>query len=382
MNSPTSTPTQPVLIRHLDDWPRRDRECWEQATAPHSVLDDFGRAADWAPATRRLAIASYGRWLSWLDQMGLLFDQEDPATRMTKERARAFIAALQVSFSSTTVSMTLSSLSSTLRVMCPDPSHPYLAKVVVRLSAMAVPARDRRHSIVPASELFALGIRIMDNADSLDANPLHSARTFRDGLIIALLAARPFRRANFVAMELGRHLTLQNSGHHIRYEGHETKTGKPLSCPFPVKLESYLDRYRKIHRPYLMDQFDRFPRKVGSKPAGDRLWVSSAGTALSETGFFKIITTVTRKEFGLWITPHMFRHCAATSIALEAPESVRITSSILGHSGLTTSEKYYNLAHAVEAGRRHSDTIQSLRNTDGKKHYRRRSIAAGWDARG
>jgi integrase len=61
------------------------------------------------------------------------------------------------------------------------------------------------------------------------------------------------------------------------------------------------------------------------------------------------------------MNPHLFRDCAATTIALNDPEHVLITRDLLGHTTLRTAERYYNLARSVEAARAHQKLIRSLR---------------------
>ncbi len=61
------------------------------------------------------------------------------------------------------------------------------------------------------------------------------------------------------------------------------------------------------------------------------------------------------------LNPHLFRDCAATSIAIEDPEHVRISASILGHASLATTEKYYNQARTLEAGRLYQKSVVTMR---------------------
>jgi integrase len=63
------------------------------------------------------------------------------------------------------------------------------------------------------------------------------------------------------------------------------------------------------------------------------------------------IVTLTRRLLGKAINPHAFRDCLMTTIATEAPESVRAGARILGHRDLRTSEKHYNFASAITAQR-------------------------------
>ena len=69
----------------------------------------------------------------------------------------------------------------------------------------------------------------------------------------------------------------------------------------------------------------------------------------------------TRAAFGQHISPHMFRDCCATTLAIAAPEKLQLVLPILGHASLATSERHYNQAGSLEAGRRHQQTIEALR---------------------
>jgi integrase/recombinase XerD len=78
----------------------------------------------------------------------------------------------------------------------------------------------------------------------------------------------------------------------------------------------------------------------------------------------------TRRAFGRTINPHLFRDCAATSVAVHDPEHVRIASVVLGHAWASTTEKYYNQAQMLTAAREHNREIVSLRK--GARSWRSR----------
>ncbi len=62
------------------------------------------------------------------------------------------------------------------------------------------------------------------------------------------------------------------------------------------------------------------------------------------------------------VNPQLFRDCAATSIAIEAPDHVGIIMPVLGHARATTGERYYNQARSLEAARRFQAVIDGFRN--------------------
>jgi hypothetical protein len=66
------------------------------------------------------------------------------------------------------------------------------------------------------------------------------AGAYRNELIVALLAARPLRRRNFVALELSRHLLRAYAGWRLVIPGSETKTGAAARPPFPAVLAARL----------------------------------------------------------------------------------------------------------------------------------------------
>ena len=82
---------------------------------------------------------------------------------------------------------------------------------------------------------------------------------------------------------------------------------------------------------------------------------------MTEMGIYLRICALTQQRFGHAVNPHLFRDSAATSIAIEDPEHVHIIRSVLGHSTIQTSERYYVHAQSLEASRRYQRRILELR---------------------
>ena len=68
----------------------------------------------------------------------------------------------------------------------------------------------------------------------------------------------------------------------------------------------------------------------------------------------------TMAAFGRYLSPHLFRDCAATTIAIDDPRHARSIMDILGHSTLATSEKHYNQARSLDASRQYQKIIAGL----------------------
>ncbi|MBS0562785.1 MAG: site-specific integrase [Proteobacteria bacterium] len=195
---------------------------------------------------------------------------------------------------------------------------------------------------------------------------------FRDGLMIALLALRPLRRANFCETEIDRNLVRHGDGYRLTFDITEPKTEYRIELPFPPAHLSQLERYLTFHRPWLCRQTGhRNPAHPFREP-GNRLWISKTGSALSVEGFYKNIRNLTEAKFGFNVNPHLFRDCLATSVAIHDPEHVGITRVLLGHKTSKTAERSYNRAGSIQAGRRAQACITDLR-WQGRSENRNRS---------
>jgi integrase/recombinase XerD len=157
---------------------------------------------------------------------------------------------------------------------------------------------------------------------------------FRDGLCVALLAAMPVRIGNFATLRIGHHLIQQGAGWGVSLSAAETKTRKPDSWPVPAALNPSIQRYLGEIRPALLAR----GRKT---PTTDRLWIGSGGGPVDQQTVRHWIERVTEEALGVAITPHRFRHAAATTYTLERPSSAVDAAALLGHTSPATTEKHY-----------------------------------------
>jgi integrase len=195
----------------------------------------------------------------------------------------------------------------------------------------------------------------MNEAESPELRALNAAVRFRNGLAIALLAYRPARRANMSNIRIGQHLAMRGASYWITFAAHETKQRNAIEFEVPPSLTAAVDRYLKTFRPVLITA----PPFCGT--AGDAFWVSADGGPLSVQGFYKMIVETTKSGFGESINPHLFRDCAATTVAIDDPGSAAAIAGILGHSSIVTSERHYNQARSIDASRRYQGILAGLR---------------------
>jgi integrase/recombinase XerD len=339
----------------LPEWPAADRALWCAALAPGDLLEPGGARVGHAPATNRKVERGYGRWLAWLRHTGRLDEGQPPAARIAREAVAAYLRALAAHNGSLTRISRLEELHQAARVMDPQADWGWIRRLAGRVRARHVPVRDKRARLVGAEALFALGLALMGGA-ARRTTPRQRATQFRDGLVVALLAARPLRRRNLAGLRLGEHVVRRGPDWWLQVPGAETKTGTPIEMPWPEGLVPRLEAYLGVHRPVLAGLRLRW-----ACPVGAALWVSGDGSPMTEMALYDRIVAHTRAAFGRGVNPHLFRDCAATSVARDDPEHVGVATALLGHRSRTTTERHYNQARGVEAVRRLQAVLTGLR---------------------
>jgi integrase/recombinase XerD len=341
----------------IADWPARDRKLWSKAVEPGRLFGGGGAGAHWSAASRVVVACGYNHWLSWLAAQEVLDPNMRPADRVTPERVEAYINDVLAKLAPYSVLTRVQGLHDAIRVMEPKSDWKWIAQLRQSLKARARPARDKFTRLKQPEELVALGERLMDEAEAAsEGSAKRRAVRYRDGLLIAFLAYRPVRRRNLAMMRLGRHLVKVGGCWRIVFAAEETKTRLPYEAVLPAALEPRLEHYLDVHRPVLL-------RGDPADGNSDAVWISEDGIQLTyEAVAFQIVFR-TRREFGRSLSPHIFRDCAATSVAIDNPTHIGDASLILGHAKHETTEKFYNHGRSLEASRRHATMLVSLRES-------------------
>jgi integrase/recombinase XerD len=346
-----------------DAWPEPDRMAWEIANRAGDVLEPGGDASHWASSTRETTARCYGRWLGWLARNGLLDRTQSPGDRLSPDRLERYIAELVSLNAYSSAASQIGHLYMAISVMEPKRDWRWMRPAEARLRYGAAP-KDKRPRLVEPDQLYAYGVELMDRADAGDDKPVFMrAVLYRDGLMISLLAARPFRRRNFVSIEIGRHLVFEGGRYWVRFQANETKNKQMLEQVLPQPLVPYLERYIAVYRAILSNEICTTRWKKGRPPSTtSALWISARAKPMSIGMTYGMIMKRTEAQFGRAVHPHLFRHGAATAVATEDPEHVYLTRNLLGHTKLKTSEQYYNLAESLEATGRYQREILALRH--------------------
>lgn len=340
------------------NWPVMDQRLWASVLIPaSSPFRPASVASTWSPRRRRICEQGYGQWLAWLQSESRLAFDSPPEDRVTPERITRFVEQLIKRVSPVSAAMMVGALGRVLAVLSPETDWAWMRRLYQDLKAWAEPSRDKRTAVVSAKALLDLGTRLMDTAEEGNPDPYFAATQYRDGMLIALLITRPVRMRNISSIVLGVNLVSDGTGCWLRFPPAETKTGVEIDMPIPDALVGHLEHYLTKHRPVLLARREKDTLMTMS------LWVSRWGTAMAENAIRTQIEKRTKAAFGHSVWPHLFRDCAATSMAVESPENVRLAAGLLGHNTFATTERYYILAQMLQSGRHYQETVLNLRKT-------------------
>lgn len=337
----------------FEQWPAIDRNLWSQHTTIHGSLNDIGPWYRWRPATQGTVITGYGMALHWLAYKRLLDEKVAPSARWTPDRLREYIENQRTAgCREATVRHRVVTLCQAISVIAPTADRTLFFSAIAGMRLSHADGRKRVRLQDPGV-LAELGFRIMRRAEADQAACVRKAAArYRLGLQVALLALRPLRMSNFISICIGVHLEKVRGGWRLRFSGEETKNHRAFDVAFPDELVGALENYLAVYRTLL----------AGGRYRGDRLWLGYRFKPESAHNLQLSISRVTQAAFSHPINPHLFRDCAATSIAIHDPKAIRIAATILGHCSFGITERHYNLATGLEAGRAYAKFVNAKKS--------------------
>ena len=335
----------PISKKHLhfSAWPAEDRALWAAAFQDGDHFDEECRAAHMAAATKIGLRSAYARYLGCLTS-------EDPErlcvsveARPDRDSIRAYVKHLRQSCRDTSVASTLHKLRLALGLMCPERDWSWLKIIAKRIDAQATPRRDRSQGATSAV-LFALGLQLMaetvNSARVAGRITKEDALTYRDGLIIALLAAVPLRRRTLTALTINQHLVKIGTQWLLDIPAADTKTCRPLEFPIPHALFKCIDLYLADFRGAIMGADDH-----------QGLWPSVRGTQMGGAAIYDAVRRRTTEALGFPVNLHRFRSAAGNLWSVSDPVNVRGVKDLLGHTEFGTTERHYIGAQSRLAAR-------------------------------
>jgi integrase len=315
------------------DWPIQDRLAWEAAVTDSAAdfLDDRPRFSAWAPRTQQNGRNTITGLIRWLKIRTARPIEGSIADVVTPDILLAYVAEQRAAFPMRTIVYRIFLIHAALELFDSSRDWAWITQIMKGVRARARREIPAARPIVHASVLYDLGVRMMEeSAGGEEIDP----STYRGGLAVALLAAAPMRISNFAAIEIGRQLCCEAATWIISLTADETKTRRMDVWPIAEHLNRYLEHYLAVVRPALL-------RRARHTVEPAQLWIGDRGRPIGDQILRRIIATATREHLGVKIDPHSFRHCAATTFALERPLDGLQSSALLGHASPQTTEKHY-----------------------------------------
>jgi integrase/recombinase XerD len=320
----------------LADWPARDRRRWQALLCRDNRSVGRPEWPHWSPVRTEAIQGSYARWLKWLSIHHSEILSLSPGARMRMHIVQEYIEDQRQRIADISLVSTLYNISIATEFLDRRHQRDWM-KPVLTILRRAKPCRRRKaERIVPPQDLLDFGIDLMRSNRKAGTLDRTRAIRYRDGLIIALLAMRPLRLANFVDLALGDHVVTRHGEIWIHIPRSTTKNRLELEFPFPRKLQEFFDFYLKEVRPWFLAQASKH-----AQPQTACIWISLWGRPLDRNTLGVMVRTRTLQKFGRAVNPHLFRDCLATSIATQEPHLAWTTQLLLGHRSHLTSQKHY-----------------------------------------
>ena len=338
----------------LNGWPPQDRALWQTLTAFGDILNGRGPLSHLRNVSQAAAAASYGRWLAWLSASHPGQLPFDPVGRASADLFVEWMGQLGHLKPASKHSM----FSGVLRILtAADPDNDWSRhrrfESLLRREIRDTPSTRKDGRIVSSAVLFEAA-RLHDAEHGAGRRPvsLKEAKQRRDAATVAFLAVMPIRRLAFCSLELGRSLFVTPTSIVVCLDASGLKSGSYWEAPLPPSLETIIRGYLQEVRPWLMAQYGE---------DHGFLWVNDHGRRFVDQHLGVRMPRITRGLVGTRVSMHLFRDCAATTLAYASPESARLTKGLLGHSSFKTAERHYNHARAVEAGRAYGRLIDAFK---------------------
>jgi hypothetical protein len=336
------------LVWPVSAWPAQDQALWAAGTAPATGLRRGRRHAETLrPKSIEHAWKGYGRFLSVLAAHGRLSPAEGPAERLTFETAALFFDALRDAGNiDNTIKARLFHLRMALRIMVPSINFDWLTRPNDCALDTLLPFVPNPDKFTPdAKLLFEWGLDLMKMPLASDCTPgthqhLMFCRDYRNGLIIALLAARAPRLKSLAQMRLETNLYRLNGEYWVRLQSQLIKNKRELDYSLPPTLTPFITRYLDEIRPALLD-----PHQA------DAVWGNGDGGAFTGEAIGTMIRRQAKRKFSHDFGPHRFRDAFASMLAAADPRNPGLAAVVLGITeGVVNT--HYRQARQADAARK------------------------------
>jgi len=234
-------------------------------------------------------------------------------------------------------------------VKCPEPDLDELLRLKRKMGSTPTGLTEKNRNLLRQLEdpglrekLRALPSILRKKAQTGRMSPDRRLQKMQTALAIALLTAVPMRLQNLVGLRLDRQLQWPNGRTgplYVVLNDSETKNAEPLEFEVLGEAKALLHEY-----------LDRFRIYAGAEES-PWLFVQRGGAPVSDATLRDRINKAIKRELNIKMTPHQFRHLAA-SIVLDAhPGALGLVRDLLGHRSLKSTTNFYAGMRTLQAGR-------------------------------
>lgn len=181
--------------------------------------------------------------------------------------------------------------------------------------------------------------------------PYLTALAHEDALAIAILLVCPIRVKNLAGLEFDRHIQRPGDGRvFLSLTEDDTKTGRPIEFELPPDIVRLVDTHLASRVPYMCPAGTPylFPQRSGEG-------------AVDPSVLAGRIARRVRKETGLTVNAHLFRHFAVMNWLDANPGGYEAARRLLGHAELSHTINMYSGMEAKSATRAFADLIAGLK---------------------
>jgi hypothetical protein len=323
---------------------------FELGVTPVDVFDRHPRpSANLRGTTLSKTVGGYSRWLGFLQFIGELAVEIEPAERVTHARLQCYFDLMKdLGNRPFTILWYFTKLKQALVAMYPGQDFAWILKpngVPIRscltLESMEVLVPDIR-------ELFTWGCDLMHTAQPV-CRDLRRAVQYRDGLLVAMLATRARRIRSMAALRVGHEIARSGDVYGLALTRDLVKTNCADAVSFPESLTPYIDSYLSITRPLLI-----------SGQQHEWFWVSNRGERLALASLQDAVQRRSVERFGRAFGPHRFRHALQTAVVSTSGGTPGLGAAVLSIS-LATAQAHYNRASQDVAARKYQEIISAGR---------------------
>jgi integrase len=202
------------------------------------------------------------------------------------------------------------------------------------------------------ARLLRLPLDLMERVRRQDDGSRNWALLAQSAVAIEILIMTAMRRGNLAGLDLERHAQWSHGRDRrvirLFVPASEVKNKRRLDFPLTERTQRLIATYLKTYRP-----------RLAATPS-DWLFPGAGADHKGDSLLGAQVSRIIRRELGVAVHVHLFRHLAVKLIEHCRPGSLEIMRRVLGHSSLDTLLKYYADLQMAPAVRLFDEVVTGL----------------------